>query len=297
MRDDNFLPRLHSIKEDPFTLPEQYVFDQIAKETLGAQPKMSQWEGKKSAADIARSEAFVADRERKFGEKTERSILLEMIIEKLLDELQWLSDDEHISYVIKTTKLDDYANNADLVVEISGDGDEEPIRFVIDVTNANSQDTIISKFEKIKEKLDKGIGTKIEYYYSALKDEYSKSTIYNLPNIVFPMNNENIQILCSYVSDLIKSGKKDKKKPLASLNKLQFDKCQLSMLEEIIKQTSKQMARLEAHGKTDTAIYKNLLNLFNFSSQIYQNKKGLPEIDSQRQTFALAKTNADYLTL
>ena len=92
-------------------------------------------------------------------------------------------------YVTKTNAFDDEQHGTDLVVTFTRDGEEQPLRLAVDVTNAQQETIIEKKVDSILNGFKDGQLTSVKYFTDPVTE--SEDGLLMIPRVVLAMDRES----------------------------------------------------------------------------------------------------------
>lgn len=217
-------------------------------------------------AEVQKDAKYVEDMEKKFSEERKRDEAKGKVLEKLLvQQLElsdWMGPD---CFTFETTRYDDIKNGTDLVLEWPGESDDdEPVRLCVDVSCADSYDTIMTKKESVGKRLidRENTGTEVKYFYSEIKDE--ESTLKHQPRVIIMINEDGLYEMLKLLEDNGPQALKDERLQLAILNEIYHQICKQILIFKKIKRNNTPYHSLS----------KNLIRVFEKLRKLIKQKKG-----------------------
>lgn len=312
--------QLYTQEHKPLTRNEQKVYDILVSgeilENRARQARIIKKYlcGKKSRAlDYQKDKAELERIKEQFGEKGERSELLEAVLYTAIEDNNWMGQ---CCRTFKTIELDDVFNCTDIVLDIESD-EGEPIRIALDVTTSSRAEEIDPKIEKIKNRLDEGRGTTIRYFQENDEEDSEVNPIYNIPRIIIVLDDENLKILCNKVAPTLKEKPKDRSekgnKVIAISEKIKItrneeeakiikeaklklskDRLQVFIIEEIIDQIDCQLKRLDKKGIPRVDIRKNLEKANEYMQSLLLEKKSSSNTEGSEEQIEIKRLAGYY---
>jgi hypothetical protein len=246
-----------------------------------------------SADELNRDEEYISKAKKSFEDATERSEILEAILEDVIEKNAWFGD----CYTIKTIKYDDISNHTDFIVEIETE-EGEILRIAIDVTvgsndKAQSEDVKNKKASYVVKELDRGHGTKIKYFESQAEfddeDEFKVMTLKGIPRAIISYPKDNLTYLCEAMAGVFKKPGQGKKE---AYRMLEQNGLQLVIISKVIKQFTWQLNRLKSKKNEGTEIAKNLKKTIDYLIKLHDKKASLIKLDPNDE--ALKVDDIDY---
>lgn len=236
--------------------------------------------------DVKRDLAYVNKRKENFRDATERSEIFEGILlqlSKKYDFFKYENSKDAVG-IVQATKYDDIANKLDLLVEIKQQ-DGKIIRIALDAT-VGDQNDYAKKSKTIKDELSKGHGARAKYVKSKV-EEGKLMSLAGLPRAIIGYPRENLEYLCKEMQENEQVGLGEKRRPR------EFDEFSASMIKELISQLKWQEQELEAKGKNESKVYKNIKAAINHFESISQNRN--IKKNTGNEIFQVARIDFDNL--
>ncbi|MFA4833752.1 MAG: hypothetical protein WC619_02795 [Patescibacteria group bacterium] len=261
---ENFLAQLN--EDEQLTAAEDKVCDEMRR-VKEPSLKEKDFEGIYSKTEVERDLELTQKLEKGHVLRTERGEILEKVLRREIYNSCWFGDN---CETVQTTKFDDYVNHTDFVIELDTD---DRIKLAVDTTVTNDTEVIEKKVIKIKNELDRKIGTTIKYFQSNLtwEDNPEKGEIKDIPSVIIAFDYENLQKMCEIMAG---PGGKEK---------LGRTSLQIYILEDVINQLEIQGEYLEKNikGGSDTNIYKNIKRAEEYLREILESKRESAEIENK----------------
>ena len=162
----------HTLSEEKLSSAEEKVSEEYFPEYQSEEPKMDDFSDIYSREKIEDDKNELAEIKKKHQyEKTERSIILETVLTKHIEQSNWIGEN---CYVVQTSKYDDVINHTDLIVEFEREKNDEATRLAIDVTTSEDREVLDKKIKYITTMINK------EIYLYISKTQYNITSKYAL---------------------------------------------------------------------------------------------------------------------
>lgn len=199
-------------KEKDLSSSEEFVMNCYKEKYLKAQDKPETPEQEKEVQRL----------KEKFPPQTERSVIFDRIVHHFK---KWWGDSVE---VYRATRIDDYTNATDLIVEFIDANNNRVAVLSLDTTVVNDNlDTILSKSQKIIDKLREGKMGELKYMPSfSNKKPFEEKDL--IPQAIVALNLDTLERLCGDIKQSV--GEDDKEQ------KMKFSSYQLVMLDSVVEQ-------------------------------------------------------------
>ncbi|MDD5031543.1 MAG: hypothetical protein PHR36_00670 [Patescibacteria group bacterium] len=261
---ENFLAQLN--EDEKLTAAEDKVCDEMRR-VKEPGLKEEDFEGVYSKTEIERDLELTKRLEKGHALHTERGGILEEVLRQQIYHSCWLGDNCETA---QTTKFDDYINHTDFVIEWDT---KDRIKLAVDTTVTNDPEVIEKKVIKVKNELDRKMGTTIKYFQSNLtwEDNPEKGELKDIPSVIIAFDYDNLKKMCEIIAG--PNGKE----------RLGKTSLQIYILEDIISQLGIQEEYLRKNipGGSDTNIYKNIKRAKEYLEEILETKRQSAEIENR----------------
>jgi hypothetical protein len=246
-----------------------------------------------SPEELKRDDAYVSKAVNTFkDEATERSEILEAILEEIIEKNAWFGD----CYTIKTIKYDDISNHTDFVIEIVTE-EGEILRIAVDVTvgsndKARSEDVKNKKASYVVKELDRGQATTVKYFQSQAEfdeeDEFRVMKLTGIPRVIISYPKENLTYLCEAMAGVFKKSGQGKKE---AYRMLEQNGLQLVIISEVIDQFTWQLKYLQSKKQDSAQIEVNLKKTIDYLKKLYEKKASLINLDPNDKACKVEEIN------
>ena len=274
----------HTLPEEELSSAEEKVSEKYFPEHQSEELEMDDFSDIYSREKIEDDKKELAEIKKKHQyEKTERSIILETVLTKQIEQADWLGES---CYVVQTSKYDDVINHTDLMVEFEREKNGEAIRLAVDVTTSEDREVLDKKIKYIEKDIDRGKLTTLKYYLFKETEPHTKGKIEMVPRIIIGTDKEGVKELSKLVAKTFKKEtRKEGHRELANFYaQIEFLEEMKEQLEYFIDYTKAKKECSPEHPLVNQQ--EKVLNIIN---QILENKKRSTSLPNRARTNGVYK--------